>query len=68
MMAHDHVRAVSLRQGGRTAITNLVDNSTRCFAADDPAEQKPLSECPADLTTLLAPHAAEKMRALGYVQ
>lgn len=58
LVAHDHVRALSVRRAGRTAITNLIDGTTRCYGADDPAETHPLPDC-ADLTTLIAAHRAE---------
>ena len=53
LVAHDHVRAVSVRLGGRTGIANLVDGTTRCYAADDAREQRPQDDCGA-LTGLLA--------------
>jgi arylsulfatase A-like enzyme len=48
-------RQLSVRKEGRTAITDLVTNTTRCFAADDPAEQRPSATCP-DLEALIAEH------------
>jgi arylsulfatase A-like enzyme len=61
LIAHDHVRAVCIRRAGRTAITNLMDGTTRCYAADDPAEQHPLADC-TDLREVLAARAADRSR------
>ncbi len=61
LIKHDHVRAVSVRLGGRTAIANLVDGTTRCYAADDPHEQHPREDCGA-LAALLAPRREALMR------
>lgn len=54
-IAHDRVRLVSVRQGGRTAITDLRDDSTRCYDADDPGERQPHADCAA-LAALIAAH------------
>jgi arylsulfatase A-like enzyme len=62
LVAHDHVRAVSARLGGRAAIANLMDGTTRCYAADDPREQKPQQDCGA-LTDLLAGRREALVRA-----
>jgi arylsulfatase A-like enzyme len=53
LVERDHVRAVSVRLGGRTAIADLMAGTTRCYAADDPHEQRPLADCAA-FTDLLA--------------
>jgi arylsulfatase A-like enzyme len=55
LIHHDQVRFVSVRQSGRTAITNLIDGSTRCYTADDPGEQHPGDDC-AQLAALIAEH------------
>jgi arylsulfatase A-like enzyme len=55
-------RLVSVRAGGRTAIINLKENSTQCYTADDPAEQRPSSSCP-DLVELIAGHRAAAVPA-----
>ena len=50
-------RAVAVRQGGETAILDLTDGSVRCYADDDPAEERPRPACP-DLETAIAAHRA----------
>ena len=52
---NEPVRFVAVRDGGRTALADLRDGSTRCYGADDPAEQRPQSDCP-DLTALIEEH------------
>lgn len=50
-----HVKQVSVRRNGATAITDLVGNTTRCYAAADRYEMRPTGEC-ADLEKLLTLH------------
>ncbi len=64
LIAHDHVRATSVRAGGRTAIANAVAGTTRCYAADDPDERTPVTDC-GTLTELLARHAMQMEPAKG---
>lgn len=52
---NEPVRFVAVRDGGRAAITDLRDGSTRCYGADDPAEQRPQSNCP-DLMAFIGDH------------
>jgi arylsulfatase A-like enzyme len=54
---HEQIRAVSLRQNGRTAITDRLTGQTRCYGPDDPNEQRPLAEC-GGLTAAIAKHIA----------
>ena len=63
LIAHDHVRAVSVRAGGRTAIANMIDGTTRCYGADDPAEMHP-EEHPQHDCGPLAPLLAARRAAL----
>jgi arylsulfatase A-like enzyme len=49
------VKQVSVRRAGATAITDLVTNVTRCYAAGDRAEVQPTGPCP-ELTDLIALH------------
>lgn len=56
LIAHDHVRMTSVRSDGRTAITDSMDGTTRCYAADDPDERRPLADC-GSLGPLLTRHA-----------
>ena len=51
-----------MRLGGRAAIANLMDGTTRCYAADDPREQKPEADCGA-FTDLLAGRREALVRA-----
>ena len=64
LIVHDHVRAVSVRAGGRTAIANLIDGTTRCYGADDPAELHP-EEHPQDDCGPLAPLLTARRQALA---
>jgi arylsulfatase A-like enzyme len=54
-MDRTQVRQVSVRRNGETAITDLVNNTTRCYAAGDRAEQQPTGMCP-ELTELIELH------------
>ncbi len=63
---HDRINQVSMRQQGRTAITDVESGTTRCYGADDRDEQRPsapdaTSEQPlardcAALATIIAEH------------
>lgn len=50
-----HERFTSVRKDGRTAIIDFRDNQTRCYGADDLAENRPSAECP-DLVRLIEQH------------
>ncbi len=49
------VKQVSVRRNHETAITDLVANTTRCYAADDRTELRPTDACP-QLQELLELH------------
>jgi len=50
-----HVKQVSVRRNGATAITDLLADTTRCYAAGDLLEVRPTGEC-AELQQLLTLH------------
>jgi arylsulfatase A-like enzyme len=52
---NESIRFVAVHDHRRSAITDLRDGSSRCYGADDPAEQRPGSDCP-DLTALIEEH------------
>jgi arylsulfatase A-like enzyme len=57
---------VAVRQAGRTAITDLARDATRCYGADDPGERRSADACP-DLVALLEAHRLA-MQAAGALE